>query len=768
MRSILCSHYYQVCGFILRRAVAVKLSDLKISRRIGLAAAVSIAGMLCLAATFVGERHIRGTYVDLAESAEAVERLTTQIEIGLLEERRAEKDFFLRKDERYVTAHAETAAALKAELATLAKLVGQEPELVGSSGDVAAMSQIFDDYDRIFGEAVAANRTLGLDENSGQQGALRKSVHSLEDTLNAIGDPRVEVMMLTLRRHEKDFILRQDAKYVEKLNAALAAFRQLPMVNFGTPEAYRSAMQDAASYGKTFQDFAQTTLAELGLRTQLSATFEKIEPIFETLQKSVGGARDAARSASDRVSSLALKAMLGTAGVLILLVAGILFVVGRSITGPLGMTATAMRRFAEGDTTASLPDSNRKDEIGDMVRALLVFRKAEDDKRRMELEQEEARRIGAEQRRQAEIEATEEAKQEFIRQVGPTFTALADGDLTIRMDPGRMPGFEQICGQFNKAISALEDVVGSVVSSVGSIHVGLDEINVASNDLARRTEQQAASLEETVAALGEVTTGVDGTAKGAGRAQDSAKLAQKNAERGGEIVGQAVTAMARIEKSSDEIGQIISVIDEIAFQTNLLALNAGVEAARAGEAGKGFAVVAQEVRGLAQRSAEAAKEIKGLITTSRQEVESGVELVTASGKSLEEIVTQVADMSAIVADIARSAREQSESLKEVSSAADQMDKVTQQNAAMVEQATAAAQTLAKETEQLAELTGRFKTATSRGSRPKPQQAAQRRPAAPANPAPQRTVRQMKTTGAGGAAPKASRGQLGRVLTTADN
>nr|WP_255616883.1 methyl-accepting chemotaxis protein [Aurantimonas sp. VKM B-3413] len=718
-----------------------------------MAAGVSIVGMLCLAATFVGERQIRAGYESLAESAEAVERLTTAIELDLLEERRAEKDFFLRSDERYVEAHAKTAAELKADFATLDALVGQESELAGSSGNVAAMARIFDDYARTFAEAVAANRALGLDENSGEQGALRTSVHSLEDTLDAIGDPRVQVMMLTMRRHEKDFILRQDPKYVERLNAALADFRQLPMATFGTPAVYRSAMEDAANYGKTFQAFARTTLAESELRRQLSATFEKIEPIFSTLQKSVSGARDAAQEASDRVSALALNAMLGAAGILILLVAGILFVVGRSITGPLGMTASAMRRFAEGDTSASLPDANRKDEIGDMVRALLVFRKAEDDKRRMELEQEEARRIGAEQRRQAEIEATEEAKQEFIRQVGPTFTALADGDLTIRMDPGRMPGFEQICGQFNKAITALEDVVGSVVSSVGSIHVGLDEINVASNDLARRTEQQAASLEETVAALGEVTTGVDGTAKGAGRAQDSAKLAQKNAERGGEIVGQAVAAMARIEKSSDEIGQIISVIDEIAFQTNLLALNAGVEAARAGEAGKGFAVVAQEVRGLAQRSAEAAKEIKGLISASRQQVASGVELVTASGKSLEEIVAQVSDMSAIVADIAKSAREQSESLKEVSSAADQMDKVTQQNAAMVEEATAAAQTLAKETEQLAELTGQFKTTAAQGSRQQPQKAAQRRPTTPSSPAPQRPVRQMKTTGAGGAAPK---------------
>jgi methyl-accepting chemotaxis protein len=170
--------------------------------------------------------------------------------------------------------------------------------------------------------------------------------------------------------------------------------------------------------------------------------------------------------------------------------------------------------------------------------------------------------------------------------------------------------------------------------------------------------------------------------------------------------------MSEIEASSQRIGSIIGVIDEIAFQTNLLALNAGVEAARAGEAGRGFAVVAQEVRGLAQRSAEAAKEIKTLIALSRTQVEAGVDLVTASGRSLEDIVSQVGDVTRTVEGIARAAREQAASLKEVSIAADQMDKVTQQNAAMVEETTAATQNLMRETDDLAGLVDRFETRQS--------------------------------------------------------
>ncbi len=293
--------------------------------------------------------------------------------------------------------------------------------------------------------------------------------------------------------------------------------------------------------------------------------------------------------------------------------------------------------------------------------------------------------------------------------VGKAMSSLSDGDLTYRLADDIPAEYQQLRADFNGSMEKLQQTMLGISATTQAIRAGTEQIAVAADDLSRRSERQAASLEETAAALDEITGAVKLTAEGARHARDTVTAAKAEAEKAGAVVHEAMGAMGGIEKSSRQIGQIISVIDEIAFQTNLLALNAGVEAARAGDAGRGFAVVAMEVRGLAQRSAEAAKEIKGLISASSAQVDQGVHLVEATGAALQRIVEQVVEINRIVGNIATSAEEQATGLHQVNIAVGEMDQVTQQNAAMVEESTAAAHSLSEETERLAEMIDSFQT-----------------------------------------------------------
>lgn len=310
-----------------------------------------------------------------------------------------------------------------------------------------------------------------------------------------------------------------------------------------------------------------------------------------------------------------------------------------------------------------------------------------------------------------EKDAAEQARiqDQVVRGLANGLKALSEGNLSEQITEPFSHEYEQLRHDFNSAIEKLQMTMQKIVKASGNIQNGGVEMSQASDDLSKRTENQAAALEETAAALDQVTATVQQTARAAADAHQAVTSARGDAESGGIVVKDTVSAMGSIKESSEKISQIIGVIDEIAFQTNLLALNAGVEAARAGEAGRGFAVVASEVRALAQRSSDAAKDIKDLISASRNHVDTGVSLVDQAGEALDKIVSQVSSLDTLVSDIASSATEQATGLAEVNSAINEMDRVTQRNAAMVEESTAACHALTNESNELISLVGYFKT-----------------------------------------------------------
>ncbi len=341
------------------------------------------------------------------------------------------------------------------------------------------------------------------------------------------------------------------------------------------------------------------------------------------------------------------------------------------------------------------------------------------------LEAAERNRVEAERR------VLTEERQRVQRALGEALAALSQGDLTRRVADDIPAEYAGLRDSFNTAVSVLGETMTAVAVSTDGLTRGAQEIAEASDNLSRRTEQQAASLEQTAAALDEITATVRQSAQAADEASAHVARTRDQAGQSGEVMRQAIAAMTRIEESSGEISQIIGVIDEIAFQTNLLALNAGVEAARAGDAGRGFAVVAQEVRQLAQRSAEAAKEIKALISASTAQVATGVKLVGETGAVLQTIARGVEEIDGLVTGIARSAAEQASSLIEVNAAVNQMDQIVQQNAAMVEQTTAATAQLRGQTQDLDQRLRWFETgganrANGAARREPPAQAVQPR------------------------------------------
>lgn len=397
-------------------------------------------------------------------------------------------------------------------------------------------------------------------------------------------------------------------------------------------------------------------------------------------------------------------------GVVIAILAG----VGLTVTlkGPINQITSAMRRLADGKLETSIVGERRADEIGDMARALGVFKNNAIAKVEIE-ERSEIERSKAEEERHRNDEekrAVEEQIDFAVTALAQGLGRLAQGDISQTIATPFFGRLEQLRNDFNASLLRLQETIDQIRTNTRMIEGNAGQMDLAAGDLARRTEQQAVALEEIAAAIEEITTTVRSSAACADDAHQIITDTKQAADSSSQVVASAIDAMSKIEAASDEIVQIIGVIDEIAFQTNLLALNAGIEAARAGEAGKGFAVVAQEVRELAQRSAEAGQRIKQLIGRSQTEIANGARVVRETSEVLESISAKVVTASEQMDVIARSSREQYNALHEVNSSVNRMDQMTQQNAAMVEETSAATKELADETRILLQLIDQFQLA----------------------------------------------------------
>lgn len=706
----------------------MKFPALRISHRIAAIGLVGVLGVMAVTGLFLYERHLIAQINEMEAQAGNAAAVTGEVQTGFLQLRQHEKDFFLSNNEHHVVEHTAQRSEMLYWLNQLEEIIAQNQHRdIPEQGILTAG---FERYINIFDIAANLNRRLGLTPDAGLRKELSTATAALTKHLANIPYPALKLDAAAISSGEKDFRLAPSMEARATVIRAIDILRKRPSGLFGSTESHQAVIGTLDQYQMTFVNYADILDKTASLKVQVADAFSQIEPVFVRINAEMENVRrEVVTQRAETTSAIGRMVMIAVAVVLLAVVL-IGLTVWRSVAAPISRTAGAMRQLASGDLDVTVPGLGRRDEIGEIASAFDLFRENTIRKVNEEREAAEARQRTEHEREMRELEEKEKHAAELQHSVDVLASALsqlADGDVTQQIEQPFTETMEQLRTDFNLAVAKLRSALGAVGDSAVAIHADSDQIRKASDDLSHRTEQQAASVEETAAALEQMVATVSDSSRRAEEAGQLVERTRTGAERSGVIVRDAVAAMDRIVDSSNQIGGIVSVIDEIAFQINLLALNAGVEAARAGDAGRGFAVVAQEVRGLAQRSASAAKEINALISASGTHVRDGVALVGQAGDALTTIVKEVQDISTNVVAIVEASKEQATGLQEINIAVNRIDQGTQQNAVMVGETTSASHKLAGEAEALNELLAQFrlgnhKTVTQQ--QPKPQMPSQ--------------------------------------------
>jgi methyl-accepting chemotaxis protein len=635
------------------------LSRFGVSYQIGLVGMIGVIGLAIVGMVyFVGSTQLARASRGLAQSNAGVVKLA-DVKIDLLQARRSEKDFLMRRKEEFATKQNAALSDFARDADALVNLVGAKRQVA-----LAKVSTAIAQYKSQFAVVADNLRKIGFDENSGLQGRLRASVHDIEAILDGDADDRLNAAMLMMRRHEKDFFARTDRKYIEAMNEA--AIRFAAKLDAASIPAEQKPIigEKLAAYQRDFLAAAEATIQQAAAVAALSKAYADAEPLIEDLDR-----LEREMSAEEKADAEAISARtsqtIGAAVILMISIATVLaWLIGRSVSRPLTAMSGLMERLAKGDLQINVIETDRRDEVGALARSLQVFKQNAVD----------AKRLGAEQQ-------SEQAQKE-------------------------------------KRQTAIE---GFIVTFEGGVRISLDVLASAATEMRATSESMAATAEEasrqaTVVATAaeEASTNVQTVAAATEELASSVTEIGRQVTQSNNIAAQAVEEANRtnatvhgLSAAAQKIGDVVKLISDIASQTNLLALNATIEAARAGDAGKGFAVVASEVKSLATQTAKATEEISAQVAAMQGATKEAVAAIKSIGGtigSMNEIATTIAaaveEQGAATQEIARNVQSAAEGTGQVSSNIQGVNQAADETGAAATQVLSSADELGKQAETL--------------------------------------------------------------------